>query len=433
MINLKNYQKEFEEVLKYSQEYPFDLDCKDIIEKWYQNKKHFIDLFGGTPIIQSDEIVEFTLSTEDKSKYFDDFVKRVHANGWAYYKYNNLSLKDFLWQSEAGFFDNKVTADPQMIGKIKIGDKLIKSLKYFFDDKKELRMCQDLASEYVQKNKIKGHIFFSVDPIDFLLASENNENWRSCHALDGEYRAGNLSYLLDETTVMVYLASADREHMRVMPHKYEAASKKVRLYIHIAENIMYYGKMYPFDLPHLRVYIKEVVNQLYDKAGFSSRRNFLMPEQVGFNRIQLPNGDYATLDENCFFYWGDIVKSSDVIKQSEHALNYYDLIYSSTYRPYASFSQQGYYYTSGIVDKFTIHIGEDVPCALGCGNTVVSENTFICPTCREKMGAWHDYFDHCVDCGIRLFEDDTYYCNNAGLMFCESCYDPYYDEDDDDY
>ena len=90
MINLKNYQKEFEEVLKYSQEYPFDLDCKDIIEKWYQNKKHFIDLFGGTPIIQSDEIVEFTLSTEDKSKYFDDFVKRVHANGWAYYKYNNL-------------------------------------------------------------------------------------------------------------------------------------------------------------------------------------------------------------------------------------------------------------------------------------------------------------------------------------------------------
>lgn len=38
MINLKNYQKEFEEVLKYSQEYPFDLDCKDIIEKWYQKK-----------------------------------------------------------------------------------------------------------------------------------------------------------------------------------------------------------------------------------------------------------------------------------------------------------------------------------------------------------------------------------------------------------
>ena len=35
-------------------------------------------------------------------------------------------------------------------------------------------------------------MFFSASA-DYLSLSENAFNWRSCHALDGEYRAGNLS------------------------------------------------------------------------------------------------------------------------------------------------------------------------------------------------------------------------------------------------
>ena len=209
-INLNEYKKELEEIIKYSQEYPFDLDCGDIIEKWYQSKKYFLDLFEGETRIESPSEEEFFLDENGKMYCFNDFKDSLISFGLAGRLYEGISVNEFLLANKSSFFDNKVTVIPdelQSQSKIRIGDKLIKSLKFFYKDKHELKIVQNLASQFVQKNKIKGKLFLSIDPIDYLLASENNENWRSCHALDGEYRSGNLSYMLDSSTVIAYVSN----------------------------------------------------------------------------------------------------------------------------------------------------------------------------------------------------------------------------------
>ena len=89
--------------------------------------------------------------------------------------------------------------------------KLVRAFKFFETDKELLNEIQSVASMIIQEDKIEGTLCLSVHPLDFISSSENTHNWRSCHALDGEYRAGNLSYMLDKTTVMCYLNSIKEE------------------------------------------------------------------------------------------------------------------------------------------------------------------------------------------------------------------------------
>ena len=87
------------------------------------------------------------------------------------------------------FYDNIVTdSDYSPAPK---GMKLVRAFKYFEKNKIVLEEIQNLASRYLQEDKVKGTLCFSVHPLDFLSLSENTYNWRSCHSLDGEYRAGN--------------------------------------------------------------------------------------------------------------------------------------------------------------------------------------------------------------------------------------------------
>ena len=47
MIELQKLQNDFESVLVHSQDYPFYLDSKNLIEQWAEAKKDIINLFGG--------------------------------------------------------------------------------------------------------------------------------------------------------------------------------------------------------------------------------------------------------------------------------------------------------------------------------------------------------------------------------------------------
>jgi hypothetical protein len=63
----------------------------------------------------------------------------------------------------------------------------------------------------LQQNKITGRLCFSVHPLDFLSMSENNCGWRSCQALDGDFRAAALAYMIDSSTVVAYIEEEDTE------------------------------------------------------------------------------------------------------------------------------------------------------------------------------------------------------------------------------
>ena len=119
---------------------------------------------------------------------------------------------------------------------VKLGMKLVKAFKFFEQDKVTLETIQNEASRLIQEDKIEGKLRVSVHPLDFLSASENTYNWRSCHALDGEYRAGNLSYMCDRSTVMVYLCTEDKKKLPRFPASVPWYSKKWRMLLHFSDN-----------------------------------------------------------------------------------------------------------------------------------------------------------------------------------------------------
>ena len=158
------------------------------------------------------------------------------------------------WQRE-GFFKNEVVDDYQLYDEngnksrlIKKGTKLIKTFKYFVEDEELLHTLESRASQIIQENKVEGTLCFSVHPLDYLSISENDYNWRSCHALDGEYRAGNLSYMTDECTIICYLRGKKETKLPRFPESVKWNSKKWRVLFYISNNkeMVFAGKQYPF-------------------------------------------------------------------------------------------------------------------------------------------------------------------------------------------
>ena len=128
----------------------------------------------------------------------------------------------------------------------------MKALKFFIDNEGALRHYQDRISNIIQANSFSGILCLSIHPLDYLSSSENMSNWRSCHALDGEYAAGNLSYMTDPSTIICYLKSNDENDviLPMFPPDVPWNSKKWRCLLHFSDDkdMMFMSKHYPFHL-----------------------------------------------------------------------------------------------------------------------------------------------------------------------------------------
>ena len=179
------------EVIAYSQNIPVgDLKHLDILmDVWETHKKRWLDAWGGTTYEAG--FISFPLAEKDKENRLSSFLSSIYSD------YQDLI--DFVWANRDTFFENKVNVQvtaPDMTV-IKAGSKIVKSFKHFIPETDDesldyLDRIQTAASMLIQETKLSGILTFSVDPLDYLSVSENASNWRSCHALDGEYRAGNL-------------------------------------------------------------------------------------------------------------------------------------------------------------------------------------------------------------------------------------------------
>ena len=207
--NKEEIKAQVKRIIDYSNNMDSKVDA--LIDKWEQNKSRLLKEFGGRLIIESPSIIVVDKSEEDKHleyrKYVDDIA---HSN-------TNEELRAFLDdQGRAAFYENKVKETWERFGiKVPKGMKITRALKLFVKDKEILDMLQTKYSKILQDVKVQGRLCLSIHPLDFLSMSETTHNWRSCHSLDGEYRAGKLSYMLDKSTVEVYVKS---EGVHVLPN-----------------------------------------------------------------------------------------------------------------------------------------------------------------------------------------------------------------------
>ena len=234
---LSTIKEQFKNVIRYSQgiENPM---VDNLFENWLSAKNWFIQRMGGL-IYEVPEEIEIPYSSENQAEQLDSLINYI-------YYYQNRELADFIADNAESFYDNKVSHSN--LKEIPIGMKLLKAFKYFETNETLLRQFQDKASQLIQAAKIKGKLCFSVHPLDFLSVSVNAHNWRSCHSLDGDYRSGNLNYMVDKSTIICYIKHNDDCVLPLFPDDIKWNSKlwRMLIYFNKDKSLVLAGKQYPF-------------------------------------------------------------------------------------------------------------------------------------------------------------------------------------------
>lgn len=434
MYDIKQIQREFNEVIQYSQGIK-DPKTDSLFDKWLENKRDFIEVFGGELIYEFPHKVNFELGPKEKSMRIDEFISTLQS------RYDNYDLAIFVEKMKEGFFDNEVLFDYILPNDKKIakGMKLVKAFKYFEEDKSLLTDMQNHASRIIQEDRIEGTLCLSVHPLDFISTSENDSNWRSCHSLDGEYRAGNLSYMADKSTIICYLKSNTPAQLPNFPVGELWNNKKWRVLLYFADrwDMIFAGRQYPFATQTgLNFVLKNLIeNKLLGKescwtkwSDFKISSYVIGAEPFGLSYKYIP-------------YDGALMKMEDMIIEKDFPLHFNDLLNSSCYEAEYSFIDSWAGKPFGELDYIpTFHIGEDVPC-FECGSHQITpgQDTMRCEGCELEYGtSENDMFGYCECCGTRMLLDDAYYigddtlcysCFQAQEVQCEKCGGSFYKED----
>ena len=231
---MREIQKTFDKILMNSQLITKDsLNTDPIFKNWSKNKSRFFEAFGGQLIYEFPTPISFEVDADRQNRLADNFIKKVFHQQK---KYPNGTFFDFIRLNANSFLTNHTEKDFNYADiHIKKGEKISKSFKYFFTDEKLVRELQDLYSTYQTQKTLTGKLCLSIHPLDYISISNNAHGWRSCHALDGEYCAGNLNYMQDTTTIVAYIKSDKDMQIEGFPEDVLWNSKKWRMLIHIDE------------------------------------------------------------------------------------------------------------------------------------------------------------------------------------------------------
>lgn len=395
-------QEDFDKVLSFTQGFVLEnLHTDNLLKQWFDSKKVFIDKMGGL-IYEVPQTVNFELSEREKTKKVNNFIEYVED------VYKLYDLADFLRVERAGFFSNTVIQEYYLSSTeiIPRGMKLVKAFKNFIEDSNNLNLIQSEASRIIQENKIEGTLCFSVHPLDFLSLSENSCNWRSCHALDGDYRSGNLSYMCDTSTIICYLKSETDNNDSILPSfpsDVKWNSKKWRILFFTNENrsCIFAGRQYPFTCENSL----NIVSKYFDKPfdiDFIFDWSHWHNDQLSSHLYKEHPEDNAASENRIIFMDRKFVILEDLIK-NDSELQFNDLLRSSYYIPYYSWNQ--YISYPEVIEQ--IHIGSNPICPI-CGKHILENSSIMC--CEDCLNSQKEkeIIGECDLCHRTLYEDSLY-------------------------
>ena len=427
MINYKEIKEKFDSVIRYSQSLSEDqpLYTNDIFDEWLANKAYFRNLFRDKLIYEYPEKVIFHLSEKERQERIQRFVDMITLS----YGYDELC--DFIKEQKEGFFKNLTvsdyrTEDGAIITK---GTRFVKAFKYFIRNERSLTDIQNHASRLIQEDKIEGTLCLSIHPLDYLSLSENTHNWRSCHALDGEYRAGNLSYMMDKSTVVCYLKTSDSCYLPNFPSTVKWNSKKWRVLLYFSQdnNMIFAGKPYPFmSMAGMDIILKNVLPDvgLIDNTSDYVWSNWT---QVISSNYMIDNKD-VWLDYSYAPIGRELLKLPEFVKDASWSCHYNDVLRSTSYTPYYSvktrvpkWGDKKTVMLNTSLEHTKFYIGHKVFC-VKCGEKAVppGDESMLCEDCKYEG---EDDRYTCEYCGCRLYEDEVGYIDD--LIACRDCIEHY--------
>ena len=452
-------QKQFEQVISYSQNYLYKeevtIDTTNLFNDWWWNKKylrHNLPFFNDERwIYEYPKTISFGLDENTKRERLDRFIREL----WDF-----PLLQDFLRKNKANFFENRIVENYKAPnGTCRRGMKIIKAFKYFFsNDTETLKRLQDEASAILNEDKIEGKFCVSIHPLDYISISDNDHNWHSCHAMNSAYRAGNLCYMVDHHTIICYVKTGEDRKISNFPDEVPWNSKKWRmlLFFDTSGNFVMAGKQYPLQSGEALNHFQEAYSAAWEAArganeGVTSCFKFSPWHREQINSISLDGLQYK-FSTSMIPYGDYMLDLSEVYAKGENSLQYDDIIKNSTYResvPYAYaitdlrwgfFEEAGITYPNGDqISKYlftnrrngpVIAAGHEVKC-LHCGESIIqTADAVLCDRCvleyiKPDM-LDEDYYPACDICGERFIYYDGFW--RGDMHVCASCGQKY-DED----
>ena len=334
-----------------------------------------------------------------------------------YERYENVELAEFIDAMRDCFFNNLTNKDYTCINDviIKKGTKIIRAFKYFVTDKNIRTELQNKASMIIQEDKIIGTLCASVHPLDFLSSSENDHNWRSCHALDGEYRAGNLSYMTDTGTIIIYLKSDQSTILPNFPESVPWNSKKWRVLLFFSKdhNMLFLGRQYPFTAEGGAEFISQKLLPMMGLGTYTSWTDLSLTGHIIGGDI------HHNLIPEYYPVGGHLIEKKELIKDGHHALMFNDLLRSSYYTPMYCFKHLDYG-NVGHYKRTRFKIGNHVPC-LCCGKSdIISNDKMLCPDCEDQYNKEHSI---CCICGKTYLTEEGIWIEEFDDYICPDCYE----------
>lgn len=228
-------------------------------------------------------------------------------------------------------------------------------------------------SMLIQTSKMDATLVLSIDPEDFMTASDNSLNWDSCFSLtnNGCYKTGTYSAMITPNLAIAYIESEKPYQPIGKDPKYSFSNKIWRAWVYIDENIFFVNKNYPF------------------------------------------NSDTIT----SFLYNWLISTSSDIYVNSKDAN--LELYVSESFMYDDTNSDSLFYIKNEVIHNFLAFYEIELslsPRCLFCGAYLEdnsNDGMFCCLDCDDTL--------FCSECGDPILREDAYWVDD--MPYCPCCYE----------
>lgn len=228
-------------------------------------------------------------------------------------------------------------------------------------------------SMLIQTSKMNATLVLSIDPEDFLTASDNSLNWDSCFSLtnEGSYKNGTYSAMVSPNLAIAYIES-DRPFIPNQDRPEDTFSNKIwRAWVYIDDNIFFVNKNYPF-------YSETITSFLYNWLISTSSDIYVSSKDA---KLSLHADSFMYNDTN----------PDDLFYIKNNVINI--------------FPSKEYYIELSVA-----------PRCLFCGESLEDnsrDGLFCCYDCDDII--------YCDECGEEINRDDAYWIDDVPL--CRCCYE----------
>lgn len=225
----------------------------------------------------------------------------------------------------------------------------------------------------IQTSKMNATLVLSIDPEDFLTASDNSLNWDSCFSLtnEGSYKNGTYSAMVSPNLAIAYIES-DKPFIPNKNRPEDTFSNKIwRAWVYIDDNIFFINKNYPF-------YSETITSFLYNWLISTSSDIYVSSKNAKLSLLADSFMYNDTSLDDLFYIKNDVINI---------------------------FPSKQYYIELSVA-----------PRCLFCGKSLEDngrEGLFCCYEC--------DDITYCDECGEEINKDDAYWIDDRPL--CRCCYE----------